>query len=209
MKTTLIFDFDGTIADSFDITVESINKTALKFKIDPIPFSEKELLRGYSFIDLIKKYQVPKYKVPLMAASVRNMHNQVIQGCNIIEGMAEIIIALGGEYNIYILSSNSKKNIEKFFRKYPEVRSQISDIFSVSSFFGKHRGLAKLLKKLSLSKDEVVYIGDELRDVEACEKIDLEIISVTWGFNTSEKLQSVNSILARAPSDIPKLLKSM
>ena len=35
---------------------------------------------------------------------------------------------------------------------------------------------------------ETLYIGDEVRDIDACRKTGIRIISVTWGFNSKEAL---------------------
>ena len=56
-------------------------------------------------------------------------------------------------------------------------------------------------KGFSLS--ETLYIGDEVRDVKACQKIGLDIISVSWGLNNKEALYEAGSL---AIVDSPSLL---
>ena len=55
------------------------------------------------------------------------------------------------------------------------------------------------LKLMRLGRDEVVYIGDEARDIDAAQKVGIPIISVTWGFNSSDVL-SRHCLLYTSPS---------
>jgi phosphoglycolate phosphatase-like HAD superfamily hydrolase len=64
-----------------------------------------------------------------------------------------------------------------------------SFIHSELNLFGKSGALDKMLKKYKLHKPDVLYVGDEVRDIEACKKVGVDIVSVTWGFNSREVLE--------------------
>lgn len=69
--------------------------------------------------------------------------------------------------------------------------------------FGKHTVINSFIKKHNLNKKDVLYIGDELRDIEACKKSKIKIISVTWGFDSCDLLLSGNpDFVAKTPTDI-------
>ncbi len=59
-KTTLIFDFDGTIANTFDVMIELFNLIALKHQIKPIT---KELLDIYLDMPLRKRMKAHGVKL--------------------------------------------------------------------------------------------------------------------------------------------------
>jgi phosphoglycolate phosphatase len=57
---------------------------------------------------------------------------------------------------------------------------------------GKKRKLSKILKRNGYKPSDAIYIGDEVRDVLACKAISLEVIAVTWGFETKSILEKSN-----------------
>ena len=58
---------------------------------------------------------------------------------------------------------------------------------------GKKRKIKKLLKKSGYKTNDAIYIGDEVRDVLACQSIPLEVAAVTWGYETKTKLEEPNA----------------
>lgn len=65
-------------------------------------------------------------------------------------------------------------------------------VYSAKNFFGKHHTINAFLRKTEISRDAAVYIGDELRDIEACRKSNIRIISVAWGFDSAELLSKAS-----------------
>ena len=56
--------------------------------------------------------------------------------------------------------------------------------------FGKGKALKRILRAERLTRADVLYIGDELRDVEAAKKAGVKVAAVAWGFHTAELLRS-------------------
>jgi phosphoglycolate phosphatase len=60
-----------------------------------------------------------------------------------------------------------------------------------------------MLKNKNLTNDDVIYVGDETRDIEAAKKCGVRILSVAWGFNNSKVLAEKNpDWIAEKPADI-------
>jgi phosphoglycolate phosphatase len=52
----------------------------------------------------------------------------------------------------------------------------------------------------------VMYIGDEVRDIDAAKKAEVAAVSVTWGYNTEEVLTKNNpKIIIKTPSELSLL----
>jgi alanine racemase len=104
-------------------------------------------------------------------------------------------------FKLVIISSNSISNIERFFEN--KNLDVFDEIYSSKGIFDKHSSINKLIKKLGIKKDEAVYIGDEYRDIKACKKSKVRIISVTWGFDSEELLVKGNpDFIARTPQEM-------
>jgi phosphoglycolate phosphatase len=184
---TLIFDFDGTIADTLSAIIRMINEHAHEFNIRPLDAKDVEDLRGLSNTEILKKYKIPLVKVPaLMLRSQKELHHRMHE-VNLFPGIRELVIELKKTgFGLGILTSNSEENVLKL------LRARDLDVFdfihSESNFLGKNRALLHLLRQHGLDKENVVYVGDEVRDIEACQKIPIDIVAVSWGFNRREML---------------------
>ena len=85
-------------------------------------------------------------------------------------GMSEVLKELNGRgYRMYILSTNSSANIEKFLKKH-KIGSYFSKINGDIGLRSKSAALKKLMKKEDVKRSDCYYIGDETRDVEAAKK---------------------------------------
>lgn len=101
-----------------------------------------------------------------------------------------------------IVSSNSEDNILQNLKRYG-VEDLFDFIFSESSIFGKHTVLKKMCANYKINPSEVVYIGDEDRDIIAAQKVKIKNIAVTWGFNSDKKLKEVHpDHLVNSPKEI-------
>jgi phosphoglycolate phosphatase len=188
-KKTIVFDFDGTIADTFDISVEIYNKKIVpRFKLKRVDKEEVTYLRSKkSQTEILKKYNVPFWKLPFMVISARRELSKRINEIRPQDGIVEVIKDLKNRgYCLGILSSNSKKNINIFLKNYG--LSQCFDFIITSKhIFGKHKVMNRISKK-----QDFVYVGDENRDIQAAKRADVISVAVTWGFNKKDALEKQN-----------------
>ncbi len=195
-KKNVIFDFDGTIADTLDAAVNIYNAIAPKYHCKPVKMEDKDILRGKRPQDFFKDYGVTSFKLPFLLIHIRGELKKHIINTPLVK---DISIALkdlkDAGYNLGILTSNSKENVDMFL--FANKLTEIFDfIYSSKNVFGKDKDILHLLKNRNIKKDNVVYVGDETRDIEAAKRVGIPIIAVSWGFNTREIL------VAQGPSYI-------
>jgi HAD superfamily hydrolase (TIGR01549 family) len=125
----------------------------------------------------------------------------------LIDGMGEILAELRRHVRCFgILTSNATENVDLFLRTHG-LRDQFDFISSTSKLTGKAKHLKAIRKTFSLKNEELLYIGDELRDVKASQKAGIPIAAVTWGFNSRESLAaSKPNYLFDTPRDFLSLL---
>lgn len=187
MIKTIIFDFDGTIADTLSVIVKLFNKNSKKYHLPKISKKELENLRSMEPIEIIKKYGISLIEIPFIANKIKKDLNSEIDKAEMQTGIRELILELKSKkYRMGILTSNAKENVEKFLNS--NKLSVFDFIHSELNLFGKNRSLENIIKKFSLKKEEVIYVGDEVRDIDACKEAGIKIISVTWGFNKKKIL---------------------
>ena len=137
-----------------------------------------------------------------MTYEVMTMYNHGIKHLKAFDGINELLDNLKNSgLNLSVLSSNSVNNITDFFDKNNIVG--FDNIISSNNIFGKHKTLKKFMKHNNLTSDEIIYVGDELRDVEACKKLAVKVIAVLWGFDPKNLLEIGNpDCYATEPEDI-------
>jgi HAD superfamily hydrolase (TIGR01549 family) len=208
-QKTIIFDFDGTIANSFEETFNVYNELSKRFKCKPISPKEQQELRNKRPQELLKKYGITKLKLPLLLLKGRKKLQKKMGKIKPAKDMVKALKALKEcGFKMGILTSNSKKNV-KIFLENNELKNIFDFISTGKHLFGKSKSLQKILKKKKIPKNSVIYIGDETRDVEATKKAGIPIAAVSWGYNTPEILKSLSPTkLVETPKALVEYLKS-
>lgn len=185
---TFIFDFDGTIADSFFTVVTICNKLAQEFGYPVASEAEINQLRNLSSRQIIRQSGVSIFHLPLLIRRLKAEVNQVVHHLKPIAGMPETLTTLKQRgYRLGILTSNGRDNVEVFLAS-NEMDNLFDFIYSGATLFGKNRLIRRCLYQQHLKPTQVAYVGDETRDLEAASKIRVCAIAVTWGFNTAAVL---------------------
>jgi phosphoglycolate phosphatase len=199
---SLIFDFDGTIADTLSAIIRLVNEHAKEINIKPLAETDVDELRGMSNLDIIKKYKVPLLKVPYLVLRAQKELNHRIGEMSLFPGVKELVFDLKRRgIRLGILTSNSRENVQKFLKAHD--LDVFDFIHAEQNFFGKNWALLHLLKKFNLKKEEVIYVGDEVRDIEACQKANIAVIAVSWGFHRRKLLQDkLPTYLVDSPDEI-------
>jgi len=187
-RKKIIFDFDGTIVDTLDLLVDIYNKIYNKYKCLPVDINDKEELKKLKSQEILKKYKISFLKIPFLLMRIRRELKKRISEVRIYNDIGLVLKELKNRgFDLYILTSNSKENVDIFLRN-NELLDILEFIYSSSNVFGKDRSIKKFLKSLNINKEDCIYIGDETSDIEAMKRINLPIIAVSWGFNSKDAL---------------------
>jgi phosphoglycolate phosphatase len=192
----IIFDFDGTLADTFEMMKEIV-----KSEFKDISDKDFELLRDEGIKGLMKRKNIHIWELPQMVlrftSAMKNKEN-----VKLFPEVLKSLRILSKSYKLGIVSSNSEKNIIQNLKKH-NVQNLFDFIFSQSSIFGKDKILKKMCKKYQINPSEAIYVGDEDRDIIAAKKNKIKNIAVTWGYNSEKKLKEVNpDIIVNSPKEI-------
>lgn len=201
----IIFDFDGTIADSFEVFVNVLQQIIKRNH--PLTYAEIEDLRSSSLNEIIKKLGVKKWQIPFLLVSGKREIKKQMYKVKVFDGLAQVLNELDSRgFKIYILSTNAESSIREFLLKH-KLNNFITGIYADIGLWGKALSLSKLQRREKLTKEECVYIGDETRDIEAAKKAQIKCIAVAWGFSSPEALKSSQpSAIVNIPKDIIKMM---
>lgn len=186
---TIILDFDGTIANSFDFVVDFLIKKAGNPPVTDR--RERDKFRKLSMVAIARLQGISWIRLPFLLVSGRQSMARNMKHIEPFEGMPELIRQLHDDGNLLIIvSTNTASTIKKFLTRH-ELDDCFDKIIGNIGVFGKAPALRRLIRNQKLVLADCVYIGDEVRDVEASKSINLDCIAVTWGFAGEEFLAAV------------------
>ncbi|MGE7941235.1 HAD hydrolase-like protein [Lysinibacillus xylanilyticus] len=184
----IIFDFDGTLADSTAVFASAWNTLAQKYKFKGIELKEIDALKKLSIAERSKLFDFPMYKLPMILPQFYRLYRQSLNDVHLYNGMKEVLMEIDKRgYKILIISSNSQDNILEFLKM--NGIHCVSNVLCSNRIFGKDKVIKKFLKDSNITSSEVIYIGDEQRDIVACKKVGVPIIWVGWGYDAIEVVQ--------------------
>lgn len=191
----IIFDFDGTLADSFDWFIKVMDKVADKYHFKRIEKSDIETLRNSDADKMLKHHGIPYWKLPFIGKHLRKLMAEDIQKISLFEGIENILRSLLNKGIVLaIVTSNLYDNVYKVLGdanasliKYYECRVSV---------FGKSSRLKNILKQSRFKNEEVIFIGDEIRDIEAARKVKIKFGAVSWGYT------NIEALLVHSPDEV-------
>jgi len=205
----IIFDFDGTIADTVDALVTIANRLALEFGYVPINSQELVLLRNLTAREIIKYSGVSLLKIPFLLKKVKGELKDKIHELQLINGINAVLIELHDQgYHLGIITSNSQENVNEFLKCH-NLDYLFDFIYSGVTIFGKTTIINNVLRQKHFQPESVIYVGDETRDIESAKKANIKVIAVSWGFNSPEALSKQNpDFLIHHPHELLAVMKS-
>lgn len=206
----IVFDFDGTIVDSFAILIKTTNCLARDFGYSPISSSQIPLMRTLSLRERIQQLGIPKWKLPFFLRRFRQELNQFLSDLQFVEGMKEILLEIEKHnYRLGIVTSNSRHNVEDFLRL-QKLNHLFEFIYGGRVLSGKTSRLKKLVKLNQFNSQQLIYVGDETSDIKAAKGAGVTNIAVSWGFNTQDVLaKEAPDVLIDRPDQLLAAIKLM
>lgn len=206
--TTVIFDFDGTLADSLEIFL-SVGQELLDIDHKPTK-AEIEQLRSMKPLEIMKMFDIKPWKIPKLLLEGRKVMAGRSAEIKVFDGVPEMLRDLKAQgYRLYVVSTNAKNTISAVMRR-NDLNKLVSGTYAGASITGKSVMIKKLMKLKKLAPSECVYIGDELRDIEAARKAKTHIVSVAWGYNSEKLLKTADpDVIINRPGDLASTLQNL
>ena len=202
----LLFDFDGTVADTFQCGLEILNSMAPEFGYRRLEEADLPRARDMRTRELMKFLGIPATRMPRISKRGREELSKRMDQIRPLSGMSDIVRDLhAGGFRLGILTSNSEKNVAEFLRRFD---LELFDFIRTSSkLAGKARVIRRILKEKKLKPKQVLLVGDEVRDIEAAQETGIHVAAVTWGYNSRKSLCSLSpDHLLESPSELRDLV---
>jgi phosphoglycolate phosphatase len=190
MKSRLaIFDFVGTLADSFPFFVPVITQLAEPHDFNKVDLDLVPTYRQYSARQLMEQVGMPAWKLPFVVKSYTSLMRQNAASISLFEHIDDLLLYLSNKgVTLAIVSSNSYDNVSQILG--PANTKLISQFECGMSMFGKPARIQKVLRKSGIPCHETIFIGDQVADLEAARKEKVAFGAVSWGYGAIESLRA-------------------
>lgn len=203
MPKVIIFDFDGTLADSLNIMIESYNQAAKIYGCRMISGADLQQIRRMHLRDVLAYLEVPYLKLPFIIFSMQSYYKKQAQTLDLFEDVPAMLCRLMvAGHRLFILSTSAPDAIRLVLQEHNIDFFQ--GIYSCGHhMFAKGVVLKKILASHGFEPQEVYYVGDEIRDVEAARQVGMHSVAVSWGYNAHDKLKEQKpDVMIENPLDL-------
>ncbi len=205
---TIIFDLDGTVADTLPGNIKIANSLAKRFGFRKIEDEDYARLRDMSSSEIIKDLNIPTWKLPIIMWFGRRALNSSIFEIAPISGMDEILQILTDRgYRLGILTVNSEAHARAFVSQ-NNLENFFEFVRSRYGFLKKHRALKNLIKEYDLDPENTYHVGDESSDAVAAHNVGIKSVAVTWGLNSRKAMEDVSAdYIIDSPDELLEVFK--
>lgn len=206
-QKTLIFDFDGTLADTFPLVVEVAYQLSGAKRL-----TEKEIykLRGLPLLRAVRQLGISRWHLPHLILKTRPSMYPHMAGVEPFPGIEAMLAKLYADgHRLFVLSSNRRRNVWAFLRA-QHIDHYFTDVVSVfyGNSFYKVYGMHKVMKRWRLTKADTYYIGNETLDMHAAHRVGIKGIAVTWSGHVQNDFKKYQPFaVVRQPEDVVSLFR--
>jgi phosphoglycolate phosphatase len=188
MTTKLaIFDFDGTLADTYPVAVDCINELALKHAFRQVGPADLHELRQLGAIEVLQALQLPLGRVPVVLADYRRMLRRRIDEVDLFPGVLETLHTMADrDIALALVTSNAIDIVRAVVGR--SLFSRFAAVECGASLFGKSVRLRRALAVTRIDRSQAMYIGDEIRDAQAARRAGIAFGAVAWGYTELQVL---------------------
>jgi phosphoglycolate phosphatase len=186
----VIFDFDGTLADSASWTARAMIEGADRHGYRRLDAAGIEALRGMDNRAIIRALGVPLWRLPAIVRDMRRRLAAEAGSIPLFPGATAMVEALAaGGMTLAVVTSNTEETVRRIMG--PALSARFAFIECGASIFGKAPRLRRVVRRSGIPAGAVIAIGDEARDIEAARAVGISAGAAGWGYATPALLASL------------------
>jgi phosphoglycolate phosphatase len=197
----VVWDFDGTLADTFGLALTTFNELAGRWGLRPI--TDPESARRLTGREFLRQHGVSWLRLPRVVRAYHAAVRGQMAGVQLFAGVPELLRGLRGRgVRLGVLSSNTRENILTCLAA-AGLAGEFEFVVGYSRLFGKARALRRVLRATGVAPGQCLYVGDEVRDLEAARRAGAAFAAVSWGFHAEDLLAGYGpTYLVRTPAEL-------
>jgi len=190
MKRVIIFDFDGTIADSKRLHIDNIHHSLLEHSF---LYTKSHITKALGPKLEITLKNLDKFSPELMRKLKDNINSNLakkaksLKLCHYAKETLEKIRKKGWKI---ILLTNSPRRFIVVFLKHNKIKKYFDKLFCAENFSSKESAIRQIAKAYRAKISDVIYVADKLEDVKMAKNTGCRIIislACSWDRNKLKK----------------------
>lgn len=200
----VLFDFDGTLADTFPLFVQLLHPIAARFGFRAPEAHELDHLRGLSTAAVLAACGVPRWKLPAIMRHAQALMAADVGRITLFDGVAPLLHTLTQQQvQLAVVSSNREDTVRAVLGE--SLCASISAFSCGVGLFGKSAKIRRVLARTRVLREHAAFVGDEQRDVAAARRAGVTAVAVTWGY-ASEQALSQAHVRCRSVAELAQAL---
>lgn len=204
----VIFDLDGTLWETTDVTYESANEIMNKYKINH-EITKETIIKtmGCNFQESAENYMPDideEYRIRLLK-EINDLNSQKLcrKGGKVYTNLEDVLIKLKKKYKLAIVSNCVENYIESFLES-SNLELYFDDFIAASKMkISKSDAIKQIIERNNISS--AIYVGDTLKDYEASEEAGIKFIHARYGFGKTLKSEyGINNI-----TELPEMIENL
>lgn len=202
VKKVILFDYDGTIVDTFKAYAKLFVMTSKKFGLKKMNAEDFRDMYDDNFLNSLMKAGVSDRELVDFISDMK-AHMSGYELIKPFRGIKKVIEALSKDNDIFVITSNLTKVIEDSIIHFK--------IRGIREVIGGDKEVSKVKKIDSLKKrypsHKLFYIGDTVGDVKEAKQANIISIAVTWGYHSRKRLEKTKTdYVVDKPEELLKIL---
>lgn len=199
-KRTVLFDFDGVIADSF----AAAHGTAQSY----CKYNTEEKYRKHFEGNAWDAWGAGEGEDHSECDHALHGWWDTFSGLfsekdGLFPGMDAVVRSLSKDYQLVIVSSSVHSIIDSFLRAHM-LSDCFAGIYDAEVHRSKSEKIGMIFEKYGITANDCVMITDSKGDILEAREKSVDCIAVTWGYNTYDVLLSENPWrIVRLPNELP------
>ena len=210
----VIFDFDGTVADTGEGILKSLQYSFTAMG-DPEPdlCDLKKFIGPPVYYSYTTFYGISEDKVDLYVKKYRERYSEKgIYESKVYDGLKDLLYNLKQKGIKVGIASSKPERLIYAVANYLEITSLFDVIVGVKSDNSKHSTKAGLITQAirdmgATDKDKVLMVGDRMFDIDGAHEAGIKCCGALWGFGSEAEFKEHNAeYIVKHPSEILKII---
>lgn len=197
----IIFDLDGTLADSLFDIADSMNKVLTKKNYPTFSYEEYKYLVGNGLKNLVY-YSIPEKErneenvSSCLAMMMDEYNSHYVDKTTLYKGIPELLDYLNSlEIKMSVLSNKADELTQKICKELLN-KWNFEIIMGASDQFPRKpdpQSALYIADYLKVNPENTLYLGDTNVDMKTANAAKMYAIGATWGFRTRKELEENNA----------------
>lgn len=194
----VIFDFDGVIHDTIELAYGIFKQIS--------PQSSRDDYRAYFNGNVLEG--VRRELTKTQREKFRKLEAKQFESLIVDSQIKEQIELLSNEYDLYIISSNTFKNIGSYLER-NGLTGNFKDVLASEVGHSKLDKFRVLFEKYNIEVNSCVFVTDTLGDIREAHSAFLKTIACSFGFHSRERVMEGDPFaIASSFNEVRELIKS-